>query len=211
MKNAIIFDVDGTLWDSTKEVAESWSFITKRCTIPFSVKEEGILPLMGKPMTEFARVLFPDGTQEEERMKVLNECLLFENEYLRTKPGRLYPDVEATLRKLAEDYDLLVLSNCQKNYIEVFLESTKLGYLFKDHICWGDNLKRKHENIKVLMERGGYSNCIYVGDTAMDEEETHLAGYGFVFASFGFGKAKNPEYVLKEFKDLLEVAPLALK
>ena len=31
MKKGIIFDMDGTLWDSAKEVADSWSIITKRC------------------------------------------------------------------------------------------------------------------------------------------------------------------------------------
>lgn len=211
MKKAVIFDVDGTLWDSTKQVAESWSLVTSKCPIPFNISKEKILPLMGKPMTEFAHVLFPDEMDEQEKMTILQECLSFENTYLREHPGDLYEGVLETLIKLKEDFDLLVLSNCQKNYIEVFLEGTGLGYLFKDHICWGDNNKTKHENIQILMDRGEYEKCIYVGDTEMDERETHLAGYPFVFASFGFGKALNPEYTLKEFKDLLEIAPKALK
>lgn len=211
MKNAIIFDIDGTLWDSTKQVAESWNIVASKFHNPFIIKEKEIVPLMGKPMTEFAHVLFPDEMSHEEKLKMLEDCLLFENEYLKTHPGTLYKDVKETLEILKNDYDLLLLSNCQKNYIEVFLEGTGLGYLFKDHVCWGDNLKKKHENIKVLLERGGYENCVYVGDTEMDENETHLAGFSFVFASFGFGKAKNPEYTLKEFKDLLEIAPKAFR
>jgi len=211
MRNVIIFDVDGTLWDSTKQVVEAWNIVAKKCAIPFEIKNEEIVPLMGKPMTEFAHVLFPKEMSQEEKMKTLSDCLLFENDYLRTHPGTLYAGVIETLLKLREDYDLLVLSNCQKNYIEVFLEGTGIGYLFKDHICWGDNLKKKHENIKVLMDRGGYKKCVYVGDTAGDEEETHLAGYPFVFASFGFGKASKPEYTLIEFKDLLEIAKKAFE
>ena len=32
--DAIIFDVDGTLWDSTPEVAIAWQMIAKNCKVP---------------------------------------------------------------------------------------------------------------------------------------------------------------------------------
>ena len=78
--------------------------------------------------------------------------------------------VEETLKELSKKYDLLVLSNCQKGYIEAFLAGSKLGHLFKDHICWGDNFLSKSENLRLLVQRGGYGNAMYVGDTLYDEE-----------------------------------------
>lgn len=206
MKNAIIFDIDGTLWDSTHEIAEAWNNITMQSKYHFSLDFEGILSCMGMAMTEFAKRLFPKEIPYEEQLKILEECMNYENEYLLSHPGRLYEGVEETLKTLKKDYDLLLLSNCQKNYIETFLKSTGLEPLFADKICWGDNLKPKHENMELLVRRGGYGKAFYVGDTAGDESETHLAGRSFAYASFGFGKATNPEYTLKEFSDLIEIA-----
>lgn len=206
MKNAIIFDIDGTLWDSTHEIAEAWNKITMESKYHFSLDFEGILSCMGMAMTEFAKRLFPDSIPYEEKLEILQKCMDYENEYLLEHPGKLYEGVESVLKELSKHYDLLLLSNCQKNYIETFLESTHLEHLFKDKVCWGDNLKPKHENMALLVDRGKYEKAFYVGDTAGDESETHLAGYNFAFASFGFGKAINPEYTLKTFSDLVEVA-----
>lgn len=206
MKNAIIFDIDGTLWDSTHEIAEAWNKITLESKYHFELDFEGILSCMGMAMTEFAKRLFPDSIPYEEKLAILEECMNYENEYLINHPGRLYEGVVETLTKLKENYDLLLLSNCQKNYIETFLKSTGLGNLFTDKVCWGDNLKPKHENMELLVKRGNYEKAFYVGDTLGDEEETHLAGYHFAYATFGFGKAKNPEYKLNKFDDLIEVA-----
>ena len=157
-------------------------------------------------MTEFAKRLFPDHIPYEEKLAILEECMNYENEYLIDHPGRLYEGVVETLTKLKKDYDLLLLSNCQKNYIETFLKSTHLESFFVDKVCWGDNFKPKHENMELLVNRGNYEKAFYVGDTEGDENETHLAGYRFAYASFGFGKAKNPEYILKTFSDLVEVS-----
>ena len=144
--------------------------------------------------------------EKEESDALLKKSLDFENEYISTHPGDIYEGVEETLEKLSKDFDLLILSNCQKGYIEAFLGSTKLGHLFKDYICWGDNFLSKSENIAVLMKRGGYEKGMYVGDTLYDEEETHKAGLKFSHASYGFGQSKNPDYVLNKFSDLVKAA-----
>ena len=61
MKKGIIFDMDGTLWDSAAEVAESWNETVKRAGYdrkPITVKD--IQSVMGKTMDVIARILFPD-------------------------------------------------------------------------------------------------------------------------------------------------------
>ena len=205
MKNALVFDIDGTLWDSTVQVAEAWDIVGMKSKHHFHVTKEQIKPCMGLPMSEFPKRIFPPMDQDEASA-LLKESLLFENNYLYTHPGILFEGVEETLKELSEKYDLLVLSNCQKGYIEAFLAGSKLGHLFKDHICWGDNFHSKSENLRLLVQRGGYGNAMYVGDTLYDEEETHKAGYRFAFASYGFGGCSKPDYTLKKFSDLIEAA-----
>ena len=52
---ALIFDLDGTLWDSTEAVAESWSECGKKYFGEnFSISKEDVRFQMGKPMEEIA-------------------------------------------------------------------------------------------------------------------------------------------------------------
>ena len=64
--------MDGTLWDSAAEVAESWNETVKRAGYdrkPITVKD--IQSVMGKTMDVIARILFPD-LEEGERQKLLH-------------------------------------------------------------------------------------------------------------------------------------------
>ena len=205
VKNALIFDIDGTLWDATGPVSEAWDLVASKSKYHFHISQKQIFPCMGRPMSDFPKMLFPPMGKEEAE-SLLKESLEFENNYIYTHPGNLYEGVEETLKKLSKDFDLLILSNCQQGYIEAFLSASKLGYLFKNHICWGDNHKSKSENMLLLVKQGGYEKAMYVGDTLYDEEETHKAGFRFAFASYGFGQCMNPDYVLKKFSDLDKAA-----
>lgn len=92
--------MDGTLWDSAAEVAESWNETVKRAGYdrkPITVKD--IQSVMGKTMDVIARILFPD-LEEGERQKLLAQCGEEENEYLRIHGATLYPDIRRTMEQL---------------------------------------------------------------------------------------------------------------
>ncbi len=198
----LIFDVDGTLWDSREVVSESWSEVTKAYGLG-SINVEDMTKTMGMPMTGIADALFGN-LAKEKRLALLNECTAHELVYLKKHPGTLYEGMEKTLSFLKEQgFHLFILSNAQPGYIEVFLEGTKLGKYFEDYICWGDNGFPKSENMKILSTRNHLDEFYYIGDTGMDEKEANKANAPFVYASYGFGKANHPFYVLKKFADLM--------
>ena len=59
--DSIICDLDGTLWDSRKEVADSWSEIIKQYDYKRQdVSFQEINDLMGKTIDEIEDILFPD-------------------------------------------------------------------------------------------------------------------------------------------------------
>ena len=56
--DSIIFDLDGTLWDSTVEVAKTWSTIIAKYNLSRKeVTVEDLKPCMGKLLDEIARIL----------------------------------------------------------------------------------------------------------------------------------------------------------
>ena len=91
-KQGIIFDMDGTLWDSAANVAESWNeAIRQDGRLNKALTETDIKGVMGKTMDVIAKLLFPE-ISEKEQETLLAECCRIENDYLREHGGVLYPD-----------------------------------------------------------------------------------------------------------------------
>ena len=71
MKKGIIFDVDGTLWDSATQVAQSWQVAAEKLlNRPRPITPDMISRNMGKNMKDFGDALFPD-LPVEKRMEVM--------------------------------------------------------------------------------------------------------------------------------------------
>lgn len=200
---AILFDLDGTMWNAVDAICLTWNQVVANhpeCRKePISTEEMG--GCLGLPMTKIAERLFP-GTGTEQQQALMDECCEIENDYLRRHGAILYPGLEETLLALKKEYKLFVVSNCQKGYIESFIEAHKLSACFDDIECWGNNLLPKGENNKLIMKRNNVTKAVYVGDTAGDEESARVAGIPFVFAEYGFGEAVNPDYTIRAFVEL---------
>lgn len=200
---AIIFDLDGTMWNAVDAICLTWNQVVANhpeCRKePISVEEMG--ECLGLPMTKIAQRLFPE-TDAQQQQLLLDECCRIENEYLRKYGATLYPKLKETLLTLKKDYKLFVVSNCQKGYIESFIEAHRLSDCFDDIECWGNNMLSKGENNKLIMKRNNVTRAVYVGDTTGDEESARVAGIPFIFAEYGFGEAVRPDYTIKEFSEL---------
>ena len=209
-KKGIIFDMDGTLWDSAEGVAKSWTRIVNReYDKERIISVEDIHGVMGKTMDKIAEVLFPE-LAEGPRLELLEKCCKDENAYLREHGGVLYPELEETLTELQKEYHLYIVSNCQSGYIEAFLEHYGFGHYFEDIECFGNNGLQKGENIRRLAERNGLTKAVYVGDIQGDYDATMEAGLVFIHAAYGFGTIAQETAKISCFKDLLRVAPAVL-
>lgn len=205
METGIFFDLDGTLWDSAKNVAKSWTKTLKSLNYDITITEADMHSVMGKLMKEIAEILF-SGVPEEKRAEVLAICEKEENELIKKEGGRLFPDVENVLKELSQKYKLFIISNCQQGYIEAFLEYYGFGKYITDTENPGVTGLPKGENIKLVAKRNDIDNIIYVGDTNGDYQATKIAGGAFVHAAYGFGEIEDETYrVLKlsELSDLL--------
>ena len=202
----IIFDVDGTLWDTTKTVADSWNYAVETLGYPSAgITGEQLKNEFGKTMDVIAEDLFPH-LPVSERDVLMEACCRWEDEFLeRLDIPPLYPDVRETVAALAGTHRLFIVSNCQSGYIEAFLKNTGLGQYFADYTCPGDTGKLKGENIRIIMERNGIKEAVYVGDTQGDANACKEAGIPMIFAAYGFGQVEEEHVAIQSFGELLEL------
>lgn len=203
--DSIIFDVDGTLWDSTEIVAQSWTdYLRDKENMNMNITAGRLMGLFGRPLPAIAASLFPDKSQQEQ-LRLIDGCCQAEHDALLEKCAPLYEDLEKTLQALSGKYPLYIVSNCQKGYIEVFLKSSGLGKYFNGHLCFGDTGLEKHATIRQLMKKYKLENSVYVGDTMGDFLSCQKAGLPFVFASYGFGSVNEPDYRISCPRDLIDL------
>ena len=204
MKQGIIFDMDGTLWDSGVSIAEAWNIVLKRRGLQKAdLTADDIHSIMGKTIDGIADALFGEYSQEE-RMDITRECLEYENEYLAVHGGELYPELEKVLIELSAQYPLYIVSNCEKGYIEGFLAYFGFGKYFEDFESHGNTSLPKGKNIKLIVERNGLTEAVYVGDIQGDYNASKDAGVGFIHASYGFGTIDTEVPSIKAIAELPE-------
>ena len=191
--DGIILDVDGTLWDSTPVVAAAWNRVAQSYGADVRVDAERLSGLFGKTMDEIARELMPD-MDDDTRNDIMNRSIEAENEDLSKDEADLtYDGVIETLFTLHDmGAKLAIVSNCQKGYIELFMEKCGVKELICDTECYGNTLLGKADNIRSVVERNGFKNPVYVGDTAGDAVASKEAGVAFAWAAYGFGD-RRPE------------------
>lgn len=198
-KKAIIFDLDGTLWDTTTEVKTIWEEVAS--TYKIEIKDKQIKDIMGLTKDEIIQYLFGDNIPLGE--KFIEECQNKENEYLSQYGGGIYENTIKAIKKLSQKYDLFIVSNCQVGYIEAFLKYYQLQCYFKDYESSGNTGKDKEFNIKTILERNNIENAIYVGDTKKDYLASKNNNIKFIFAKYGFGVCEFYDDCINDIMDLV--------
>ena len=203
---SLIFDIDGTLWDSRALVAKGYNAqLHDEGMERFCVDAEVLKTVFGKVMTEIADILFAE-LPPQERYPLLERCMEREGETLHSDPCNIgYPKVKETLKELVKTHRLFIVSNSQCGYPELCMQKLGLEQLISGHLCFGDTGTCKGDTIKKLMNDHNITSACYIGDTAGDMEAADHAGIPFVYCTFGFG---NPDHYWKKidtFAQLLEL------
>ena len=201
--DSIIFDVDGTLWDSTDVVAKAWTdYLRQKEQIDLTITAGQLKTLFGKPLAEIAALVFPE-YPENEQLRLIDGCCEAEHALLHITGAPLYEDLEKALQILSAQYPLYIVSNSQCGYIELFLEKTGFAKYFQGHLCNGDTGLDKGSNIRQIAAHNGLKDPVYVGDTIGDFEACRKAGVPFVLAEYGFGEVSEPDMRISKPMDLI--------
>src|ERR1700743_3373550 len=110
--DSIIFDLDGTLWDSTGNVAIAWQEAIEQVDyVNDMMTREKIRSITGLAYNVIFDTLFPH-LDTGKRTELMQLCAKSELETLHTKGGELYPALEETLHYLSTKYRLFIVSHC---------------------------------------------------------------------------------------------------
>ena len=203
---ALILDIDGTLWDSRALVAEGYNIqLKKEGLVHLFVTAEDLLPLFGKVMTEIADVILAS-IPEADRYDLMERCMATENKYLEENPCNIgYPGIRETLAELSKKYRLFIVSNSQCGYPELCIQKLDIAPFISAHMCFGDTGTSKGQTILRLMKEQNITSAAYVGDTQGDYEASVEAGIPFIWATYGFGEPERYDAKIDTFPQLLNL------
>jgi phosphoglycolate phosphatase len=188
--DSLIFDLDGTLWDARPTVAKARNNVIDRLELKMEkFTPEDITKTMGLPMEKVYEMAFPLYKSRFPEIRPLLDQEI--NSVLLNEGAPFYSGVKEGLEALSKTKPLFIVSNCSVRYLESFLEWSGFRSLFSDYACNGTSGVSKAENIKLIVERNGLQNPVYIGDTKGDHDAANSAGTDYIHVDYGFGEPSS--------------------
>ncbi len=202
--DSLIFDLDGTLWDTCDTCAIAWNAVLDHHAISFrKITGDDVRSVCGRPHEECIRTVF-QGLSSEAHDLLIADTMAEDNRKVQELGGILYHGVCAGIASLAKQHQLFIVSNCQAGYIEHFLQFSGLQSYFKDYECWGNTRLSKAKNTQAIITRNNLVAPIFIGDTVGDQAAAMEAGIPFAFLTYGFGDVNQYDYRFETFPELTQ-------
>ena len=202
--DAVIFDVDGVIWDSTDIAAIAYNKAFEEDDVDLGVTGDDLKKLFGLTMDRIFEMLLPEYPLEERRV-LQEKSISYEQETLGNIEPHFFPGMPDVIKKLAEKYPVYIVSNSHKGYIEEVIRYGKLEKYIKGHLCFGDTGVSKGKTLKILIDREGLKAPVYVGDIQGDADACREAGLDIICAAYGFGEIREPYAQVDSPAELLEL------
>lgn len=201
----IIFDLDGTLVDSSVDITNALNYAIE----PYNLEKltvEKTISLVGEGLTRLVEKLLGEDSSEM-LPEVLDRFINYYSEHLTdfTLP---YPGVRETLEDLG-DYRKVVISNKKELLSRRLLDELKLSGYF-DIILGSDSVEEKKPSPKPLyqvMKTLSFlpGETIIIGDSNYDIEAGKAAGVTTIAVSYGFRDVtflKEADFIIDNINEL---------
>lgn len=218
-KKVIIFDLDGTLIDSSPDLAlainHMLSSIKKET---FSLDEihhwvgNGAQTLVKRALSGSAQIA--SNIDEKEFEDALDIFLKFYAKNLAVQTIT-YPHVLSTLAKLkTHGYKLVIVTNKPFDFVAPILKALKLEEYFEFHLG-GDSLKEKKPNPAPLLYVCEKLNvtvdeCVMIGDSKNDILAAQACGMKSIGLTYGYNYGEhisthNPDVYTSDFSEIAKI------
>ncbi len=198
--DALIFDMDGTLWDAVETYTLAWNIYFKKIKFNKQLIKKDLDNLMGLEEHKFLEIVLRD-FPVEERGHRYEEVVQIQYDLIDHQGGNIYDGVLKFLPMLNEKFKLFIVSNCPKYTIHHFMNFAKVNPYILDSISHGQNFKAKYENINTLIKKYDLKRPVYIGDTHSDMLQSRKAGIPFICMSYGFGNCDRADMTFASFEE----------
>jgi len=200
----IIFDMDGTLIDSSAAMTQSVNFV--RASIGLEPITKSYLEYYINQPDQHLPKIFYNTLEYDPAHRAL-----FKEHYLASSPQliSLYPDVREMLEILHQKAILNIATNASD-----FFALNMLGHLeildFFTHVRGSNNvvLPKPHpQMIEMIIQESSSTKArtILVGDSLKDEMAAKGADVKFIFADWGYGKSETASLKASDIQELLKL------
>jgi len=200
--DAVIFDIDGTLWNATSANAKGWNLGLEELGMVQRVTGGQIESVSGNTYERCMDILLPG--ERINHPELLSVFTKHETRVVATDGGMFYDGVLSGIIRLAQEYRIFLVSNCPSWYLDLFLQFSRLGPVLSGVDCHGRSGLPKDEMLTRMTRDHALRNPLYVGDTATDEKAAASAGITFVHAAWGFGKPEGTSRSVGSFAELVD-------
>jgi phosphoglycolate phosphatase len=187
----IVFDLDGTLVDSRRDLAESANeMLAAYGAPPLSVA--AVTGMVGEGARVLVQRVLKASGLDPDRPGGLDDFLRIYDHHL-TVHTRVYPHVRSALEAVANRAVLAVLTNKPGAHTRKLLDALALTGFFAGGIVGGDApWPRKPDpgGLLHLVQEAGVdpAHALMVGDSMTDVETARRAGVRMCLARYGFGE-----------------------
>ena len=185
-KELIIFDMDGTLIDSSQTVANAINFVRSRIGLP-PMDKELILEAVNNPNLNPAEYFY-----EIDKFEPIHEEWFMEyySQY-HDKELKLFDGALELLRELkAKNCKLALATNAYRRSTMETLDYLGIKNIFDEIVCYDDVKRAKPypdmliticQKLNIPKER-----AIFIGDGSKDKQASILASIDFILVSWGY-------------------------
>ena len=212
MTRLIVFDLDGTLVDSRRDLAESANQVLRECGCR-PHEEATIGRMVGDGAATLVARAFAEARCPQPPAALERFLAIYNNRLLECT--RAYPGIPELLTALDGRATLAVLTNKPAGPTRTILEGLGLAPHFGARVIGGDGpFPRKPDpaGLRHLIAEAGVesSTTLMVGDSAIDWRTAHAASarsctvrYGFGFDGFPVDEATDGDAFIDAPSDLL--------
>lgn len=215
MKNyLILFDLDGVLLNSRKNMEYSWNSVQRKFDI--KIEFSAYFALIGRPFQEILAML---GIEDSD--------LLIEEEYMSASKESsdmvtLFDGVQDALEYIkSSGYTLGIVTSKDSERTSLMLHNTGIFDFFKEDLIispiksWLGKPAPYHLMLAMALANIDPKNTIYVGDMQTDAESSIRAGCKHIHADWGYGHIdedyENRVWYALHPKDLITTVRLLCK
>ena len=196
----IVFDLDGTLWQTTDSYVYAYHKLCEYYNVESKVSDQTVKCYLGVRLDILLNDLFPT---VEDKTALGLRALEYSVEYLmQNQSDCCYNGVYDLLKALSADYNVFIVSNCLKGYVQAFLQISGTTDFVKEYFTIEKGEKEEHLNAISL----NYGKALYVGDC--DDDYLAIKNHQdiiFCYASYGYKSCKQYDYKISAPLELLSV------